>query len=63
MKKHALAFGISMGLTLLTIAAMLLVYAPDQTSYVLTIVGLMCSCVSMFLISADVLKNNHVTRE
>jgi hypothetical protein len=63
MKKHALAFGISMGLTLLTIAAMLLVYAPDQTSYVLTMVGLLCSCISMFLISADVLKNKPVAKE
>lgn len=63
MNRHALGFGITTGLALLTIAALLLMHAPDQTSYVLTIAGLLCSCVSMFLISADVRKNRHATRE
>lgn len=62
LKQHGLVFGISIGLMILSIATLLLVYAPEQSSYVLTLAGLVCSSISMFLISADVLKNNHVTR-
>ena len=51
--EHAVVFGISIGMTLLSLSVLLLIFVADQTNYLLTFFGLLCSGMSMLLICGD----------